>query len=889
MQISQQFTATQKVSLESYQRLRETLIQQACLFESVITEAQFLPLFSQPSADQPVSELVAQRFVLMRSPDFSVLLIATPLASPLSSTDLTHAVADQTHARSIPSSRLAKDHNFSPRHSPKDLPERSSEQPPDSSHGLLLSTQQTRQTSDLIHAAVAQAIESTLALPTYQIRLSFDRQTIDDFACQLTPRTSDHKADRRHISSKQSLRHPGPPSHIQPVPTRTPNAMKRQIKRQSNRPPTARRHEAKVQKTPKNEEFILAWTKQLAESPDGSTQSTLANQVQQSLLLNQVITRIRHSLDLSAILETTVAQVREFLSADRLVVYQFEQLEAVDYTSPSSTEPFAVEGVSAPERDASQATYSTDQDSGAVIGRCTHTGHITYESRVSEDLPSVLNLSEANCFEPTLSIRRRYLRGKPVAVDDVERHYAHTPCLLDFLHQAQVKSKIIAPIIVQGQLWGLLIAHQCDRTRHWLDTEVLFLQHIAEHLTVAISQAGLYKQLQDQTLSLESCVVERTQNLHDALLAAESANHAKGEFLSTMSHELRTPLTYIIGMSATLLRWSFGELSDRQRSYLDTINHSGEQLLGIINDILEFAKMSSGRSCLDISEFSLRALIETVFDQFQAIADKQEVQLSLVLEVTAQEDSFRADAKRLQQILANLIHNAIKFTPAGGQVTLRVRCEDQVGIFQVEDTGIGIPEAQQGLLFEKFKQLESPFQRQYSGTGLGLAMTKRLVDLHGGTIQIKSKVGKGSIFSVRLPAQLSQNVSTRYQVPTTLAAGSKRILLLESRENSAAIICDLLTADGYEVIWHPEAETILTQIESLQPAMLIADLSILSHNPSNLKDIQLAITSMGAKVLALLDKSDSESSHMAHHDTLSKPIDPKQLLEKVRYLTLNRA
>ncbi|MGB5914589.1 MAG: ATP-binding protein, partial [Phormidesmis sp.] len=515
-------------------------------------------------------------------------------------------------------------------------------------------------------------------------------------------------------------------------------------------------------------------------------------------------------------------------------------------------------------------------------------GHITYESRISDTLPSVLNLSETDCFQPTPSMRSRYIMGEPVAVDDVDHRYAHTPCLLDFLHQAQVKSKIIAPIIVQGQLWGLLIVHQCDRVRHWLETEVLFLQHIAEHLTVAISQAGLYKQLQEQTLSLESCVVERTQNLHDALLAAESANLTKGEFLSTMSHELRTPLTYIIGMSATLLRWSFGELSDRQRSYLNTINHSGEQLLGIINDILEFAKISSGRSFLDISEFSLCALIEVVFEQFQAIADKQGVRLSLSLEVSAKEDSFCADAKRLRQILSNLIHNAIKFTPAGGQVVLRVRCEDQVGIFQVEDTGIGIPEAQQGMLFEKFKQLESPFQRQYSGTGLGLAMTKRLVELHGGTIQVKSKVDKGSLFSVRLPAQPSQSTSTRYQVPTTLAAGTKRILLLESQENSAAIICDLLTADGYEVIWHPESETILTQVESLRPAMLIADLSILSNNSSNLKDIQLAITAMGAKVIALLDKPSSESSHMAHHDTLSKPIDPKQLLKKVRYLMLGK-
>ena len=113
-------------------------------------------------------------------------------------------------------------------------------------------------------------------------------------------------------------------------------------------------------------------------------------------------------------------------------------------------------------------------------------------------------------------------------------------------------------------------------------------------------------------------MIERTQNLHDALAAAESANVTKGEFLSTMSHELRTPLTYIIGMSATLLRWSFGALSDRQRSYLTTINQSGEQLLDLINNILEFAKMESGRSLLEFSDLSLTQLVNTVTGSHQA-------------------------------------------------------------------------------------------------------------------------------------------------------------------------------------------------------------------------------------------------------------------------------
>lgn len=825
MQASQDFTANQTVSFQAYQCLRDALLQQSYLFESIVTEAQFALPFAQ-------DETLAQRFVLMRSPALDVLFVATPI-TPDSSSDST-----------------------------------------------------------------------SVALPAYRVQLSFNPQAIDIFMDQLTSMADSANAQNRPIN--QDIRHHAmhpvaatAHSTSTQLPSASSSSSDPALTSQPAKPETASNStkqpfpgEPINDAEPSSNEaaFALAWAKQLATSPDGAVQSTVSSQVQQSLLLNQVVTRIRHSLDLPSILETTVAQVRDFLSADRLVLYQFDQLEAVDLSSPSSTTPFspwaeqaqvASKGTS-PLSDPFRSDQKSTRNSNGVLGICSHEGHITYESRRSEDISSVLHVSEAVCFKPELSIKERYLAGQPVAIHDVEQHYAHADCLLQVLRKAAVKSKIIAPILVKGQLWGLLIAHQCDQPRQWQETEVMFLQQIAEHLAVAIEQSALYHKLQAQTESLESCVVERTQNLRDALLAAELANLTKGEFLSTMSHELRTPLTYIIGMSATLLRWSFGELSDRQRSYLQTINSSGEQLLNIINDILEFAKMSSGRTFLDVSEFSLEGLVREIVEHFQAIAGKQQVTLSLETHLNG--NKFYADEKRLRQILSNLIHNAIKFTPAGGQITVRVKQENQTSIFQVEDTGIGIPESQKGMLFERFKQLESPFKRQYSGTGLGLAMTKRLVDLHGGTIQVKSTVGEGSTFSVRLPAQHPQKSDVRYQVPPISQRENKRILLLEVKENSAAIICDLLTADGYEVIWQAAVDQLIPQLESLNPAMLIADLSLLSHDANDIKKIQLCITAIGAKVLALLDQPVSQSSHIAHHDTLENPVDPKKLLEKVRQL-----
>ncbi|NJM99444.1 MAG: hybrid sensor histidine kinase/response regulator, partial [Phormidesmis sp. RL_2_1] len=317
------------------------------------------------------------------------------------------------------------------------------------------------------------------------------------------------------------------------------------------------------------------------------------------------------------------------------------------------------------------------------------------------------------------------------------------------------------------------------------------------------------------------------------------------------------------------------------------INQSGEQLLDIINNILEFANLESGRSLLDFNELSLNELANSVIAQYQSLSEKQKITLSLDSRVATDADTFSADAKRLRQIVSNLVHNALKFTPVGGQVELRLWREPQVVVFQIVDTGIGIPESQQDVLFEKFKQLESPFQRQYSGTGLGLAMTKRLVELHGGLIQVDSQVGRGSTFTVRLPVRTAPQGLQPYQVPFTLGSHAERVVLLETDENNAAIVCEMLTAAGYEVIWLVEADQLAAQLDLLRPVMLIADLALLDTDVNTIKTIQLAVTALNTKVLALISKPTSMPSAMAHHDILRKPIEPKRLLSKVRQLMMS--
>ncbi|BCX07550.1 MAG: hypothetical protein KatS3mg066_1409 [Fischerella sp.] len=284
-------------------------------------------------------------------------------------------------------------------------------------------------------------------------------------------------------------------------------------------------------------------------------------------------------------------------------------------------------------------------------------------------------------------------------------------------------------------------------------SEKSLLTSVAEQLAIAIYQAELMRSLTQEKQTLEQRVVERTVALHDALVAAEAASRLRNEFLATISHELLTPLTYVIGMSATLLKWSLGDLNQRQREYLQTIHDSGEHLLEMINDILDLSQIEAGKAVLNITEFSLVKTAENIVASLLEKATSQQVTLKLELLVDQNSDRFTADVRRVEQILWNLLSNAIKFTPEGGNVTLRLWMEADTAVFQVEDTGIGIPQAQLPLLFEKFHQLDTPYRRRYEGTGLGLALTKQLVELHRGRIEVESTVGVGSIFTVWIPVQ----------------------------------------------------------------------------------------------------------------------------------------
>jgi signal transduction histidine kinase/CheY-like chemotaxis protein/HPt (histidine-containing phosphotransfer) domain-containing protein len=359
------------------------------------------------------------------------------------------------------------------------------------------------------------------------------------------------------------------------------------------------------------------------------------------------------------------------------------------------------------------------------------------------------------CFQ---SLERLYQQGQVSMLANLdEADLSETQ--RQILTQFQVQSHLVVPISEDDQLWGLLVAHQCGKPRQWQPAEVNFLLELANQVGLAISQAHLLaqetqqrQQLAQQNLELQqarSAAEQAKQIAIQSCKTAEQAAQVKSAFLATMSHEIRTPLNALLGISELL---NYTNLDAQQQEFVDLIQSSGDTLLSLINNVLDFSKLEAKDIELELLEFDLWDCLEEVTGILANTAYMKGLEMAIVVDPNLPV-RIRGDLSRIRQVLTNLVGNAIKFT-AQGDVIVRVSLTDQAELkFAVQDTGIGIPTLDQAMLFQPFTQVDASTTRKYGGTGLGLAICKQVVECMGGTIGLESQVEQGSTFWFTIPLE----------------------------------------------------------------------------------------------------------------------------------------
>jgi len=324
------------------------------------------------------------------------------------------------------------------------------------------------------------------------------------------------------------------------------------------------------------------------------------------------------------------------------------------------------------------------------------------------------------------------LQRRVVNVADTAVGVREFPRMRDLAAALGYRSGLFVPLLRGSQALAMIGILRAS-TGAFSEREVALAKTFADQAVIAIENARLFHEIQDKSHQLEI------------------ANQHKSEFLANMSHELRTPLNAIIGFSEVLIERMFGELNDKQDDYLKDIHSSGRHLLSLINDILDLSKIEAGRMELDVESFDAPAAIGNALTLVRERAQRHGI--ALQLDVASEVGEIRADERKFKQILLNLLTNAVKFTLDGGRVDVSARLVDGVLQVAVADTGIGIAPEDQAAVFEEFRQVGRHYTNKQEGTGLGLALTKRFVELHGGTLTLVSAPGRGSTFSFTLPSQ----------------------------------------------------------------------------------------------------------------------------------------
>jgi len=613
----------------------------------------------------------------------------------------------------------------------------------------------------------------------------------------------------------------------------------------------------------------------------------LLQQIERDRIVAELTINIRQSLELSQILDTTVQELKRILDIDRVLAYQI-----------------------------------FDDGTGKAIAEA-----------VNENLEKVLDIVFPLEIFPRETYQI-YIEGKVHHVDNCD-NYEMAPYLNEYLHSLGVQAKLVAPVLKnENTLWGLLVAHH-HTEHHWQDWEIEFFHQVSNQLAIAISQANLYQQVQIELAEkiqaekalqvlnqeLEDRVEQRTADLKTSELQLQKNNEnlaltnielaratrLKDEFLANMSHELRTPLNAILGMSEVLQEGILGELGERQKNAVNTIESGGQHLLALITDILDLAKIESGKLELHIENTEIEKLCNDSLIFIKQLALKKNIQLIFKISDRLKQNHsvyIEVDELRMRQALINLLTNAVKFTPDGGTVTLEAQITEvanegeqhKVYIdFLVIDTGIGISPEDIGKLFQTFVQIDSALNRKYAGTGLGLSLVKKIVEMHGGSVAIESEFNKGSKFTIRIPCQIdsSTNHPINLQPSITEPSGNKdipyKVLIADDNSANMETICAYLESRNYQVFTASNGKIAVDMAITLKPDIILMDIQmpemdgltaikLIRANPETVNIPIIALT-------ALAMSGDREKCIEAGaNDYMSKPFRLRTLSNSIHEL-----
>ncbi len=356
--------------------------------------------------------------------------------------------------------------------------------------------------------------------------------------------------------------------------------------------------------------------------------------------------------------------------------------------------------------------------------------------------------------------------------------------------------------------------------------------HLAEAASAALHESN--QTLEQQVAERTAQLARSTQEAQDARAAAEQANEMKTKFIANMSHELRTPLNAIINFTYIIKSGIRGPVTDDQVAYLDRVYASGEHLLGMINDILDLAKIEAGRMDLFKEQLHLDELVQSTLSS--AIGLLKDKAVELHSDLAPDLPRVEADKTRIRQVLLNLLSNAAKFTDEGS-ITVRVWQQDNNLITSVTDTGQGIAADKLDAIFEEFRQADEGSARSYQGTGLGLPICQRLIAMHGGRLWVESEIGVGSTFFFSLPLQADQNGAAaptdqglESATGTTTPVAGVPVLVIDDDPAVIDIVRSYLESDGYSVHGHTDGEGAVDAVRRIQPAAIILDILLPHHD-----------------------------------------------------------